>query len=55
MGNEADKVLDYLLNQGESEFIEFKSNNYDAINVGQLISALANGAVLKRQMKLILL
>ena len=48
MGNEADKVLDYLLNQGESEFIEFKSNNYDAINVGQLISALANGAVLKK-------
>ena len=49
MKNKTDKLLDYLLNQGESEFIEFKSNNYNALNMGQLISALANGAVLKKK------
>ena len=41
--------MDYLLTQHESEFIEFKGSNHHPENVGELISALANGAVLERK------
>jgi len=43
------ELLDYLLAQSESEFVEFKANNYSPTNTGELISALANGAVLEKK------
>jgi ATP-dependent DNA helicase RecG len=43
------ELLDYLLKHHESEFIEFKGSNYHPENIGQLISALANGAVLEQK------
>ena len=48
MKDMADELLEYLLQQRESEFIEFKANNFNPSNVGELISALANGAVLEK-------
>ncbi len=45
--NEA--LLEYLLRQNESEFIEFKVSNTRPENIGQLVSALANGAVLQKK------
>jgi ATP-dependent DNA helicase RecG len=44
-----DELLDYLLSEHESEFIEFKGNNHHADNIGELVSALANGAVLEKK------
>ena len=44
-----DELLAMLLEQYESEYIEFKGSNYDPDNVGELVSALANGAVLQRK------
>ena len=49
MNIESDELLDYILAQSESEFIEFKANNYHHINTGELMSALANGAVLEKK------
>lgn len=43
------ELLDYILSENESEFIEFKANNHDPYNTGELISALANGAVLENK------
>lgn len=44
-----DELLDYLIQSGESEFVEFKTNNYEIDHVGERVSALANGAVLERK------
>jgi ATP-dependent DNA helicase RecG len=44
-----DELLQSLLAQHESEYIEFKGSNFDPDNIGQLISALANGAVLQKK------
>jgi ATP-dependent DNA helicase RecG len=44
-----EELLDYLLTEYESEFIEFKGNNHNADNIGELVSALANGAVLEKK------
>lgn len=41
-----EELLEGLLNNFESEFIEFKDSNANPDNIGELISALANGAVL---------
>ncbi len=49
MNVDTDDLLDYILSQKESEFVEFKANNYSPINTGELISALANGAVLEKK------
>jgi len=43
------ELLDYLLKHHESEFIEFKGSNSQPENIGELVSALANGAVLARK------
>lgn len=43
------ELLTYILTQRESEFVEFKANNFSPINTGQLVSALANGAVLEKK------
>src|SRR5882757_5406689 len=43
------ELLDYLLTEHESEFVEFKGDNHNAENIGQLVSALANGAVLEKK------
>lgn len=43
------ELLDYLLKYPESEFIEFKDSNFNPENTGELISALANGAVLMKK------
>ena len=44
-----DELLNYLLTEYESEFVEFKGDNHNAENIGQLVSALANGAVLEKK------
>jgi predicted HTH transcriptional regulator len=46
---EPPQLLDSLIKQYESEYIEFKGSNSDPENIGQLISALANGAVLQKK------
>jgi len=43
------ELLDFLLRHHESEFIEFKGSNTQPENVGELVSALANGAVLEKK------
>jgi ATP-dependent DNA helicase RecG len=43
------ELLDYLLDHPESEFIEFKDSNFNPDNTGELVSALANGAVLMKK------
>lgn len=49
MDIKSNELLDYILAQDESEFVEFKANDYAPVNTGQLISALANGAVLEKK------
>ena len=44
-----EELLDYLLTEYESEFVEFKGSNSHAENIGELVSALANGAVLAKK------
>jgi ATP-dependent DNA helicase RecG len=44
-----EELLEYLLTEHESEFIEFKGSNFNPENTGELISALANGAVLEKK------
>lgn len=44
-----DELINYLIDSGESEFVEFKENNYEINTVGERVSALANGAVLERK------
>lgn len=44
-----DELVDYLLTHKESEFVEFKGSNSHPENIGELVSALANGAVLTRR------
>ena len=44
-----EELLNYLIEHPESEFIEFKSSNFNPENTGELISALANGAVLMKK------
>lgn len=44
-----DELLQYLLNEHESEFMEFKGSNFTSENTGELVSALANGAVLQKK------
>jgi ATP-dependent DNA helicase RecG len=43
------ELLDYLLLHHESEFVEFKGSNSSPENIGELVSALANGAVLQKK------
>ncbi len=43
------ELLEFLLQHHESEFVEFKGSNNAPENVGQLVSALANGAVLQKK------
>ena len=44
---ELGELLEYLLSQpGESEWIEFKHNNYSPDDLGEYISALSNSACL---------
>jgi ATP-dependent DNA helicase RecG len=43
------ELLDYILMEYESEFVEFKGDNQHAENIGELVSALANGAVLEKK------
>lgn len=42
-------LLNYILLEHESEFVEFKDSNFNPDNTGELISALANGAVLHKK------
>lgn len=44
-----EELLKYLVENPESEFIEFKGSNSDPDNIGELVSALANGAVLMKK------
>lgn len=46
---ELHKLLEELLAGGESEFVEFKKNDYSAEEAGKYCSALSNGACLKNQ------
>src|SRR5882757_4587448 len=46
---QSSELLEYLLQHNESEFVEFKDSNTHPENIGQLISALANGAVLEQK------
>jgi len=43
------ELLDYILTEHESEFVEFKSSNFNPENTGELISSLANGAAMEKK------
>ena len=47
--NELNSLLDRLLHEGESEYVEFKLNNTNKEMIGERLSALANGACLHQK------